>query len=156
MTYTAGYIAEAVGGRVVGAEALEVTGVSSPEQVRGGTVLFAKDRKILESLPPDPTLCVVTPVLPDPDAPSCGAYVLVEERLRDQAFIRLLALFQREERPRGVSPHASVAPTAVLGDGVSVGPGARVGERTVVGRGTVLRANAVVGADCSLGAECEV
>jgi UDP-3-O-[3-hydroxymyristoyl] glucosamine N-acyltransferase len=155
MTYTAGYIAETVGGRVVGAEALEVTGISSPEQVRGGTVLFAKDRKILDGLSPDPTLCVVTTELTE-SAPSCGAYVLVEEQLLDQAFIRLLSLFQRDDRPRGISPRATVAATATLGADVSVGPGACVGRHAAVGRGTSIGAGAVVGDGCSLGEECVV
>lgn len=60
-------------------------------------------------------------------------------------FARALALFYQPPRPApGISPLASVAATAQIGEGASVAPFAVVGEQVAIGRNAVLHPHAVI------------
>jgi UDP-3-O-[3-hydroxymyristoyl] glucosamine N-acyltransferase len=64
--------------------------------------------------------------------------------------------------PQGVSPLASIAPTAKLGEGVSVGPyatiadGCAVGDRSVIFGGTSIGANSSIGSDTRIHANVSI
>ena len=53
--------------------------------------------------------------------------------------------------PRGISPLASVAASATLGEGVSVGPFTSIGERAVIGAGATIYGNVTIEPDVEIG-----
>jgi UDP-3-O-[3-hydroxymyristoyl] glucosamine N-acyltransferase len=68
------------------------------------------------------------------------------------AWAEAVAILAPDRRPApGVSPLASVDPTATLGADVHVGPFAVIGPRTHVGDRVVIEAHAVIGADVRIG-----
>src|SRR5262245_14820951 len=80
-----------------------------------------------------------------------------------RAFVTVArALFPDALRPSsfgqasGVSPDATVDPTARLEQGVTVEAGARLGPRAEIGGGTLIGANAVVGAEVRIGRNCAI
>jgi UDP-3-O-[3-hydroxymyristoyl] glucosamine N-acyltransferase len=60
-------------------------------------------------------------------------------------FARALALFYQPPRPKpGISPLASIAPSASIGENPSIGPFAVVGDRVKLGRNAVLHPHSVI------------
>lgn len=70
------------------------------------------------------------------------------------AFTAVVLLFRPQRKaPRiGVSPHAVVDASALVGAGVDVHPFATVGADTVLGAGATIHAGARIGAECRIGA----
>ena len=74
----------------------------------------------------------------------------------------LIRLFPSAARPgssygeTGVSPRASVHPTARLEAGVIVDPGAVVGAGAEIGAGAIIGANAVIGPNVRIGRNCAI
>jgi UDP-3-O-[3-hydroxymyristoyl] glucosamine N-acyltransferase len=80
-----------------------------------------------------------------------------------RAFVGVMREFYRSSlRPTspygedGISPNASVHPTALLGAGVTVDPGAVVGAGAEIGAGTIIAANAVIGTKVKIGRDCTI
>jgi UDP-3-O-[3-hydroxymyristoyl] glucosamine N-acyltransferase len=80
-----------------------------------------------------------------------------------KAFVAVMCEFYRcSLRPTspygedGVSPNASVHPTARLGAGVTVDPGAVIGAGAEIGSGTIISANAVIGTKVKIGRDCTI
>jgi len=79
------------------------------------------------------------------------------------AFVAVARVFYRDAlRPsslfetEGVSPNASVHPSAKLAPGVTVDPGAVIGPRAEIAAGTVVAANAVIGPQVRIGRDCAI
>jgi UDP-3-O-[3-hydroxymyristoyl] glucosamine N-acyltransferase len=73
------------------------------------------------------------------------------------AFADAVALLMSPARPApGVSPHASVDPSARLAADVTVGPFVAIGARAHIGARTVLHPHATVGADAVIGDDCHI
>jgi UDP-3-O-[3-hydroxymyristoyl] glucosamine N-acyltransferase len=90
--------------------------------------------------------------------------IMITDRPR-LTFARLLARFFSHlelEVASGVSPHASIDDTAVIGIGVTISPGCFVGPGSTIGDGSVLHPGAivhsrtVVGRRCILNSNCVV
>jgi UDP-3-O-[3-hydroxymyristoyl] glucosamine N-acyltransferase len=79
------------------------------------------------------------------------AFVAVHRELYPQA-LRPTSMFETS----GVSPGATVHPTAKLGSGVTVDPGAVIGPRAEVGAGSMVAATAVIGPDVLIGRDCTI
>jgi UDP-3-O-[3-hydroxymyristoyl] glucosamine N-acyltransferase len=78
-------------------------------------------------------------------------FIVVDDAL--DAFIGTLKQY-RQERPRatfGVSPQATVAESAMLGEGVNVFPGAFIGENVVIGSNCDIHPGAYIGDDTTVG-----
>lgn len=74
------------------------------------------------------------------------------------AFAKVVAHFrpQRTRKPVGLSPAASISPSAQLGEGVEVHPGASIGDEAVVGDGSIIHAGARVMDGCQIGANVTI
>jgi UDP-3-O-[3-hydroxymyristoyl] glucosamine N-acyltransferase len=95
------------------------------------------------------------------DAPGRVAALLAREPYR--AFVTVArALFPAAQRPsslfgvEGVSPGATLHPTARLENGVAVDPGAVIGPGAEIGAGSVIAANAVIGPGVRIGRDCSI
>ena len=56
----------------------------------------------------------------------------------------------------GISNHADIHPSAILGEGVAVGAFAIIGPRANIGRRTVIYPHVVIGREVRIGAECTI
>jgi UDP-3-O-[3-hydroxymyristoyl] glucosamine N-acyltransferase len=133
-------IAERVGGTLDGDGAVEVTGVSSIEEPRPGTITFLADAKHASRVA---GLTVAAILLP-PDAPAAPVPA-VRVTSPYLAFVDLVEHFHPETRPpAGVHPTAVVAVTARIGARAAIGPWVVVGEDVVVGDDCILDAGVVL------------
>lgn len=145
-------LAQQLGGRVVGDGDPEITRVAPIESAGPDEITFLANPKYFAFL----------------ETTRAGAVLTMEGiQLPGKCFVWLPnpyeafgkaveILMVRPMRRFGVHPHATVDPTAVLGENVSVGPGARIGARARIGKNTVIEANAVLYDDVAVGADCVV
>lgn len=152
---TVAEIAALTGGTVAGDAAHLVTGVANLAEATASDAAFLENRKygaLAETAPAGllfvPTDCADMPcaakariVTPEPR----GGYALL---------IKLIDEAGRTPRPAGVSPKASVHPSAELGAGVHVGDFTVVEAGAKVGEGSVLMPQVFVGANVRLGKGC--
>jgi len=140
-------IAEALGCQLEGDGELEITGLAPIEQAGPSELTFLANPKYS----------------PKVKSTRAGA-ILVAEAVRGLPiaslvssnpyldFARALELFYQPPRPTpGISPLASLAPTAEIGEGASIGAFAVVGERVKIGRNTVLHPHAVIYEGATIG-----
>jgi UDP-3-O-[3-hydroxymyristoyl] glucosamine N-acyltransferase len=133
-------IAAHVGGTLDGDGTVEITGVSSIEEPKAGTLTFLADARHAGKLRGLPVAAILLPhdgpAVPLPAVRVANPYL---------AFVELVDAFHPPDAAApGVHPTAVVAPTARLGPGASIGPHAVVGEHVVIGANAVLHAGVVV------------
>ncbi len=133
-------IADALGCRLVGDGALDITGVAGIEHARETELTFLANPKYAAKL-----------------KTSRAAAVLVGEELEGLPmqllvsdnpyldFARALEFFYQPPRPApGVHPTAVIAPSARIGENASIGAYAVIGENVVIGRNAVLHPHVVI------------
>jgi UDP-3-O-[3-hydroxymyristoyl] glucosamine N-acyltransferase len=140
-------IAEALGCQLEGDGELEITGLAPIEQAGPTELTFLANPKYA----------------PKVKSTRAGA-ILVAEAVRGLPiaslvssnpyldFARALEMFYQPPRPSpGISPLASIAPTAEIGEGASIGAFAVVGERAKIGRNAVLHPHVVIYEGATIG-----
>jgi UDP-3-O-[3-hydroxymyristoyl] glucosamine N-acyltransferase len=110
-------------------------------ETRAGACLIARRFEALAA----PELCVLVAGNP------YRAFVTVARALFPSA-LRPSSLFAAT----GVSPGASIHPTARLENGVTVDPGAVIGPQVEIGSGTLIGATAVIGPSVRIGRDCTI
>ena len=122
--YTAGSLAEAMGGRVIGKKDREISSICSPDLLNPGAVLLVRNKKVYDKL--DKTvkpLCLIVDFKPDFEAGEDPQfdYIVVDPLKIDEAFITVLSLFEKKQAPSGlISDNASIDPGASIGKDVTV------------------------------------
>ncbi len=156
VAHTLGELATFVGGRVIGDDHHEITGVATLERAQRGDLAFLANKKYKKFLAVTQAGAVV---LTEADVAQCpvNAVVVADPYV---VYARIAALLHPPPTPQwGVAATAIVAddvllgepvavgPHVVIGKGcqiashVSIGPGCVLGDQVVLGRGTVLEAN---------------
>ena len=145
-------LAEWVGGKVIGDERIEVSGVAPIEEARPGQITFIANPKYSSKLYQTeasaiivsksviaanrPLLCVDNPYL---------------------AFAKILHLFHPTAyQAKGIDPNAWISPGARLGQELTIYPFVYVGDRCQIGDRVTLYPGVYVGEDSSIGEESVV
>ncbi|MCD6416635.1 MAG: UDP-3-O-(3-hydroxymyristoyl)glucosamine N-acyltransferase [Planctomycetes bacterium] len=146
--FTAGELAQLVGGRLVGEEGTVVSDVGSLEKAGPRALSFLRGEE-KASLARDCRAGVLLSSI-EVDGYS-GTTILCDDP--EAAMAKALHQFAGERLypPEGISEKASVSPGAELGAGVAVGDYAFIGDGTLVGEGAVLYPQVYVGAGCRIG-----
>ena len=153
MEFKAQQIAEYLGGTVEGRADASVHTFAKIEEGVEGALSFLSDPKYEPYLYQTQSSVVLVPTAFQPSQPVRPTLVRVDSPR--EALARLLALYESmKPRRTGISPQASVAPTAHIGKDVYLAPFAVVGEHAVIGDGTSLHAHAVVGDGAHVGEGC--
>lgn len=152
MSFTLAALAERVGGVVQGDAETIITGAAAIEVAQPGQITFVLDRRQLARLSGARASAVV---VSDQDAQDPRVQQLPAIAVADpQAAFLQIALTLRPPRPRpprGVSPHALVSPSAVIGTDCWVGPGVVIGDDVVIGNQCEIHPTVVIGAGCRIG-----
>jgi len=148
-------LAQLVGGRVIGDEGVEIRRVASIEEAGPGDITFLAHPRYRSYLTP----CKASAIIVDPEAAAQGPAEPGKSFLQVSqpyvAFAKILHLFTPVPRYDGqVSPHASIDPTAVLGEEVTIFPHVYVGKGVRVNRGTVLFPGVYLGDGAEVGEDC--
>ena len=152
MKLTAKEVAENIGARVEGDEALELTEVAAPERAGPKHLIYVETAKNADRALSSAALCVVAE-----EGVSLPGKTVLRTAQPKVAFAKAGAIL-RERAPiaNGIHPTAVVAPLARLGANVGIGPFAVIGEDASIGDGTQIGSHGVVGAGCSVGENCRI
>lgn len=145
------------GGEAVRGDAGVGIGRIAPlDQAGPGDLSFLDNPRYVEAFRLTQASIVICGAAHVADAPAGAAVVVARQPYRAMALV-MQALFPDAFRLKGpygdagISPAATVHPTARLEEGVTVEPGAVIGARAEIGSGTVVSANAVIGRDVRIG-----
>lgn len=148
-------LARLVGGRVVGDGGVEISRVASIEEAGPGDITFLAHPRYRPYL----TACKAGAIIVGSDVPVPSAVKSGRGFLQvPQPYIALAKILQvLNPLPRydgQISPHASIDPTAFLGEEVTVFPYVYVGKRVRVNRRTVLFPGVFLGEGVEVGEDC--
>src|SRR4051794_25835610 len=147
MTFTAGQIAEKLGGEVVGDRSIQLTGLAPADRARAGELTFAENETYFAAAEKSQAAAILVA------GPFTSASkVLIRVANARVALARLLPVFfPPEEFPRGIHPSAVIAESASIDPTAHVGPHCVVGARVRLGARSVLMSGNDLRADCQLG-----
>ena len=145
-------LAEAIGAKLEGDGALEITGVAAPERAGARDLIYAESAKHAERAAASAALCVIAG-----EGLTLPAKTLLRSVQPKVAFAKAAALLlERAPIAAGIHPTAMVAPLARVAAGASIGPYAIIGEDAHIGAGTQVGAHSVIGAGCWIGEHCRI
>ncbi len=152
MKMTLQEVAERIDGEVVGDRSLAVRSISGLERAGEGSLVWIEKRRFLPEAEATPAAAIIVP----PDVES-SAKPLIRVKNPRLAFALLAGIFfpPRSYEP-GISPDATVSPSAQIGEGVSIQPraviedGVAIGNRSVIGAGSFVGRNSRIGAGTRL------
>lgn len=133
-----------------GDPAVSVGRIAPLDQAGPGDLSFLDNPRYVDVFRTTKAAIVICAAAHVSDAPADAAVVVARQPYRAMALV-MQALFPDAFRLKGpygepgISPQATIHPTARLEDGVTVEPGAVIGAGAEIGSGTVVSANAVIG-----------
>lgn len=139
--------------RVVGDPEIEIQRMATIDQAQTGDITFLANPKYLPLLAATQASAVI--IGPEVEAPE--KLNLLQCANPYLAFAKILTFLhvQRPE-PQGISPRATVDPSAEIAAGVTIHPGCVVGARVKIGARTILYPNVVLYDDVVLGESCTI
>jgi UDP-3-O-[3-hydroxymyristoyl] glucosamine N-acyltransferase len=152
MKWTAGELAKAIGARVEGDAALDITGVAAPERAGAKELIYVEAAKHAERAAASHSLCAVAP-----DGLVLAGKTVLRSGKPKVAFAKAAALLlERAPIAAGIHPTAIVAPLAHISANVGIGPYAVIGEDVHIGEGTQIGAHCAIGAGSWIGENCRI
>src|SRR6266705_946712 len=129
MTFTAGQIAEKLGGEVVGDRSIQLTGLAPADRARAGALTFAENAKYFAAAEQSQAAAIL---VSEPFVSS--SKVLIRVQNARIALARVLPFFfPPEEHPQGIHPSAVIAESARIDPTAHVGPNCVLGARVKLG-----------------------
>jgi len=166
-------IAAALGGDLLGDDALRITRIGPLESADGETIAFLANPRYAAQLGTTQAACViVAPASAEAAAARGAAIVTPDPYLYFARLSQWWAARVRPLPPASIHPSAVIASDAQIAAGADIGPlaviesgaviaeGARIGPHTVIGArarigaGTRIAANVTIGFDCTVGERC--
>jgi UDP-3-O-[3-hydroxymyristoyl] glucosamine N-acyltransferase len=152
MKRTAQELAEALGAKLEGDGALEVTGVAAPERAGTRDLIYVEAAKHAPRAASSAALCVIAS-----EGIELPGKTILRSTHPKLSFAKAAALvLDRAPIATGIHPTAIVAPLARVAPTASIGPYAVIGEDAHVGAGTQIGAHTVIGAGCWIGENCRL
>ena len=137
-----------VGGTYSGAGDLSIASVNTLRDARADEISFLSNSKYAPQLGETKAGAVLVPEQLAGDDPR---WIRVADPYYAMSQV-VTRWFARRPMPQGVSPHASVAATAVLGNNVAIGPFAVVRDGATIGDDVVIFQGVSIEARCQIGA----
>lgn len=150
MEFTAKQIAEFVNGNVEGDENATINAFAKIEEGKQGAISFLSNPKYTHYLYTTESSVVL--VNDDLKLDKEIGATLIRVPNAYEAVARLLQLYESlKPKKKGISPLASIASSAKIGDNCYVGPFAYIGENVVVGDNTQIYPNVTIGDNATVG-----
>ncbi|MCP3966006.1 MAG: UDP-3-O-(3-hydroxymyristoyl)glucosamine N-acyltransferase [Lentisphaerae bacterium] len=153
---TAGQIAEAVNGNVIGNTDLAISGVASLMEATENQASFVGNKRYLSQLPDSKAGIILVDKKLKKQLDTNRTYVLCDNV--DYGFSKVIAFFAPEPvtYAPGIHPSAIVAESAKLAEGVYIGANAVIDENAEIGSGTAIGAGTFIGQEVIIGAQCQI
>lgn len=146
--FTAGKIAELIGGVVIGDPGVVLTGFAPAGTAKPGDLTFAENETYFGRAENSAAAAVMVD-----GAFTSSTKVLIRVPNARIGFAKVLPLFFPEPAiTPGIHPSAAIAFSAVIDPGAYIGPHCIIGENVRIGPGAILQGGDYIGADCHIGA----
>ena len=153
MEFTAKQIAAYVGGEVIGDENATVCTFAKIEEGVMGALSFLANPKYASYIYDTQSSIVLVNSDFVPERPIQAT--LIKTANAYESLAKLMALYESvKPKKTGISPMASVAASATIGENVYIGPFVSIGEKAVIGNNTIIEANTSVGDSVTVGSNC--
>lgn len=153
MEFTAKQIAAFIGGEIVGDENATVCTFAKIEEGMPGALSFLANPKYTSYIYDTQSSIVL--VNKEFIAEQPVKATLIKTANAYESLAKLMALYESmKPKKTGISPMASVAESATIGQDVYIGPFVHIGEKAVIGAGTIIEANTSVGDNATVGSNC--
>ena len=153
MEFTAKQIAAYIGGEVVGDENTAVHTFAKIEEGMPGALSFLSNPKYTPYIYETKSSIVLVNSDFTPDRPVDAT--LIKTANAYESLAKLMTLYESmKPKKSGISPMASVAESATIGENVYIGPFVYIGEKASVGDNTIIEAGVSVNEGASVGSNC--
>ena len=153
MEFTAKQIAAYIGGEVVGNENTAVHTFAKIEEGMPGALSFLSNPKYTPYIYETKSSIVLVNSDFIPDRPVDAT--LIKTANAYESLAKLMTLYESmKPKKSGISPMASVAESATIGENVYIGPFVYIGEKASVGDNTIIEAGVSVNEGASVGSNC--
>ncbi len=143
-------LADHIGGKIIGSPDMVIRGASTLDKAQAGEITFLSNLKYA----PQVKTTQAGAVLVSEPMESAAALIVVEDPY--YAFMQCVVLLHghRKHPLCGVSPQASIAPTAAIGQGCHIHPFAVIGDKSVIGNNCIIYSGAHIGQEAKIGDDC--
>ena len=153
MEFTAKQIAAYVGGEIIGDENVTVCTFAKIEEGVKGALSFLANPKYASYIYDTQSSIVLVNNDFVPERPIRAT--LIKTANAYESLAKLMTLYESvKPKKTGISPMASVAASATIGENVYIGPFVSIGEKAIIGNNTVIEANTSVGDNATVGSDC--
>lgn len=153
MEFTAKQIAAYVGGEIIGDENVTVCTFAKIEEGVKGALSFLANPKYASYIYDTQSSIVLVNSDFTPERPIQAT--LIKTANAYESLAKLMTLYESvKPKKTGISPMASVAASATIGENVYIGPFVSVGEKAIIGNNTIIEANTSVGDNATVGSDC--
>ena len=153
MEFTAKQIAAYIGGEIIGDENATVCTFAKIEEGVKGALSFLANPKYASYIYDTQSSIVLVNNDFVPERPIQAT--LIKTANAYESLAKLMALYESvKPKKTGISPMASVATSATIGENVYIGPFVSIGEKVVIGDNTIIEANTSVGDSVTIGSDC--
>jgi UDP-3-O-[3-hydroxymyristoyl] glucosamine N-acyltransferase len=153
MEFTAKQIAAYVGGEIIGDENVTVCTFAKIEEGVKGALSFLANPKYASYIYDTQSSIVLVNSDFIPERPIQAT--LIKTANAYESLAKLMTLYESvKPKKTGISPMASVAASATIGENVYIGPFVSIGEKAIIGNNTVIEANTSVGDNATVGSDC--
>ena len=153
MKFTAKQIAAYIGGEIIGDENATVCTFAKIEEGTPGALSFLSNPKYTAYIYDTKSSIVL--VNSDFVAEKPISATLIKTANAYESLAKLMALYESvKPKKTGISPMASVAASATIGEDVYIGPFVYIGEKATVGNNTIIEANTSIGDGATVGNDC--
>lgn len=165
--FTAGQIAELVGGQLADASMANVPigDIASIDSARIGEIAFLENPKYrTDALASEASALLVHAVMLDAVPAGCAAIICDQPYLAQAHVARALYPDAARSLPmpgdlqagHAIHPSAKIGANVVIGPGALIGPNAEIGDDTHVGAYALIGRGVSIGRDCVIGPRCEI
>lgn len=152
MEFSAGQIAELLGGNVEGDAGVKVNTLSKIEEGKPGSISFLGNPKYTEYIYTTKASIVIVSSDFKADKTLEGDPTLVRVDEPHKAFAKLLEAYnQIKNNKKGIEQPSFIAESATVGEDVYIGAFAYIGENAKIGNGVKIFPNTYVGDNCTVG-----
>lgn len=148
--YTAAELAERVAGELIGDPDQIINGVSSVEESKPGTVVFAENKEYLRKAEKQEPSLVIT----NNNLETDRDINIVKVKNPRLAYARIARLFEPTpfNKP-GIHPSAEIADSAELGENISIHANVVIDENVSIGDDTIIAPGVYIGKNVEIGAK---
>ena len=153
MEFTAKQIAAYVEGEIIGDENVTVCTFAKIEEGVKGALSFLANPKYASHIYETQSSIVLVNNDFVPERPIQAT--LIKTANAYESLAKLMTLYESvKPKKTGISPMASIAASATIGENVYIGPFVSIGEKAFIGNNTVIEANTSVGDNATVGNDC--